>query len=437
MNEPTLRPDDADALDDGLAAGGTGSGGGAAARIAAVLRAADPAAGVEVPAGLAARAAAAVARSVEAGEPLASPALELHPRDADALDAWLAGGGTPAAPAAFASLANLLDAGLGDAAPAAEADTPPAGLAARTLARLESERRAEALAMHIDRFRGPAGDAAGAMPASGVASRIGFGGRFRGGVRQVLSAAAILFIGTALLLPALRQSATEAGRLACMGNLRAAGSAFAQYAADFGGVLPRAAGFGSILPAGLLPRAAAADPSSPAVLPLPAGDAAGNNRHLRLLVTAGGYLPAGGLVCHGQPGERVDGGHTARIAWRVPGAAAYSYQSQDTPEPLRLDAARSDLGVLADRNPLFVVRDGRLRLRAGLPMMLPSRLHRGEGQNVLTAAGDARWTVRPRLGVTPLPGGAASADHLWMSEGSGPAGGTAPTQVGQDSVLLP
>ncbi len=431
MNEPTLRPADAEALDAELAGG---TPGGAAARLAGVLRAADPAAAAEVPARLAARAAAAVARSIEAGGPASSSAFELDPRDAEAVDAWLSGGGHGAAPASLAALAGLLDAGLGDAALAAEPDTPPAGLAARTLARLESERRAEALALHIDRFRGPAaGDAAGT--ASGVAGRIGFGGRFRGGVRQALSAAAILFIGTALLLPALRQSATEAGRLACMGNLRAAGSAFAQYASDFGGVLPRAAGFGSILPAGLLGGSGVADAAS-SVLPLPAESAAGNARHLSLLVTAGGYLPAEGLVCHGQPGERV-GGQAARIAWRVPGAAAYSYQSQDTPEPLRLDAARSDLGVLADRNPLFVVHDGRLRLRAGLPMMLPSRLHRGEGQNVLTAAGDARWTVRPRLGVTPLPGGAASADHLWMSEGSGPAGGTAPTQVGQDSVLLP
>ena len=415
-----LPPEDARVLDAELASPGAGINPGAP-RLAAVLRAADPAAGVPVPAGLAARTAARVAAEVDAER---------------SLEAWL--GGDASEGGRFSGLAALLDAGLGDAA----LQGPGPGLAARTLDRLAAERRAGELSAQIDRLRGPSADAGPA-----VAGRIGFGSSgLRGGIRQALSAAAVLLIGSALLLPALRQSAAEAGRLACLGNLRAAGGAFARYAADFGGVLPRAGveGHGPAVAGGLLPSLGLSRPRS---APEPAAFASGNARNLGLLAdtrAGGAYLPANRLVCHGQPGEGdaappappAPPASPARIGWRVPGSAVYSYQSQAGPEPLRLEGARSDLGVLADRNPLFVLRDGRLRLRADATAMLPSRLHRGEGQNVLTAAGDARWTVRPRLGLSALPGGPA-ADHLWTAEGAAGAGRLVPVDVEQDAVLLP
>ncbi|MBB6443008.1 hypothetical protein [Phycisphaera mikurensis] len=417
------RPETAEALS---GRGGSPSAAveGVAGRIAALFAAADPASGAPVPAGLARRAAALV----RDGGAAAAPAATLLPRDADLLDAWLADGANGPPPAGLAGL----DALLAGAAASLGAEGVPAGLAPRTLERLAAQRRAEALAAQIDRFRGPNGPEA---DAASVAGRIGFGRSLRSGFRQVLSAAAVLLIGSALLLPVLRQSSVEAGRLACMNNLRAAGGAFAQYAADFGGVMPRAAGFSGAPLAGLLPSAAsAADTAGPA--DLPPRFSGGNAQHLALLATrGGGYLPVERLICNGQPGEAAAA--AGRFAWRMAGAAAYSYQSQAGPRPLRLDDARSDLGVLADRNPLFVLRAGRLVPVAGRPEMTPSRLHRGEGQNVLTAAGDARWTVRPSLGVPVLPGRSPAWDHLWAPESASADSRTTPVDIAQDAVLVP
>lgn len=439
-----------------------------ASRLAGMIEAADPELACEVPSDLAARTMARIRAAGAAGEE--SPGLAgsterlpavgsvetagaarastskevrkpsaptLSARHAAALDAWLEAGEAAGPPPEFARLARALDTGLGPAA----LGSVPDSLVTRTLARLDTERRAADLASQIDRFRGPA-----EPMRSPVAGRIGFGGRMRGGVRQVLTAAALLFIGSALLLPALSKSAMEAGRLACMGNLRAAGSAFAQYAADYGGVLPKAAGFSSLVPPGLLGEGglvARVSQSSPyRALVEPGGEpGSANSRHLGLLVQAGGgYVKAERLVCHGKPVDPAEVAETNRNLWQIPGGAGYSYQSQEGSEPLKMELARSGLGLLGDRSPLFAVRNDRLEKREDVSIMRPSQIHLGEGQNLLTAGGAVVWTVQPHVEASSGVAGPA-VDRLWVSDAPSASqssdGLFVPTDIQVDTVLIP
>jgi hypothetical protein len=236
--------------------------------------------------------------------------------------------------------------------------------------------------------------------------------------RQFGTVAAVLLLGLSVLMPVLDRNKAEAQRVACASNLAAAGMAMAGYAADSRGVLPR----GPI---------SVGDPwlnvGQPDALS-PAGNFQSNSAHLFLLIREG-YLPPDQLACTANSDAVTQPIALGQFDWSKPSAVSYSYQNQYTPRPLRLDRALPSLAILADKNPLFVAVNGRIVFDPHRQHNSPSQLHNGEGQNVLSLDGNARWTAAPRF----------DEDVIWIiaNKKSGYVGNEHPADAGRDSFLVP
>lgn len=237
------------------------------------------------------------------------------------------------------------------------------------------------------------------------------------GWRQVLSAAAVFLIGISLLMPVIEHNRTEAQKVACATNLAIAGSQMNAYAADFGGVLPRGPIGDSWIKVGQ-PDAVDA-----------AGRFQSNSAHLYLLIREG-YVAPQRLACVANREATAGPAGMGQVDWASPNAVSYSYQNQYTPRPIRIDRSRPQLAVLADKNPLFIVRDNRVVFDVDALTDAPSTLHRGLGQNILTLDGGVHWSRTPRVG---------DDDNVWVIRGytGRYTGNEAPTDAQRDSFLVP
>lgn len=330
----------------------------------------------------------------------------LSEADAQALDALLAGSRVSAQAGAHAAayagdpqrierVSKVLS--LLDALPVAE---PSNDLVARTMTAIEQTRQRERFASQVQMLAGSDGSL-------GV------------GWRQILSAAAVFIIGISLLLPFLSRSRAEARRVACATNLQTAGSAFGSYAADNLGMLPR----GKVAPGTAWWRVGQ-DVEENAPLQ-------SNSAHLYLLIRQN-YLSPDQLACpenaHALTGEHE--GH--RHDWPTAQAVSYSYQNQYTRTPLRLQDA-PNLALLADKNPLFLIGQGKVAFDERSSRVAPSRVHDNRGQNVLTADGAVTWSLRPLL----RRGGQGTADNIWVAKGVDRYTGNETPTTPDDSFLVP
>lgn len=340
--------------------------------------------------------------------PQDAPPLTLSPEDARLLDQHLtrAQAGVsepspiiPGRPAQVASLLRTLDLGT------RHEPAPATDLATRTLARIAAARQRERLAEQIETFRAP-----------GLGRGLAW--------RQIGSIAALLLLSTALLLPVLDRNRSAAERLACASHLAQAGYGLGAYAQDHLGVMPHAptqAG-ASWWNVGRTPRSSEALQQS-------------NAAHLYLMVRSG-HTRAEDLACPGNPDQPAPGEMTDQLHdWRSPQAASYSYQSQFTRQHPRLEE-RAQLPVLADKNPLFVVRLGRVQHDPDVPLSASSRLHRGTGQNLLWTDGSVRWSSQPRIAL-PSRNGLAVPDNIWTASGVTRYQGNERLQDAEDVFLIP
>lgn len=260
----------------------------------------------------------------------------------------------------------------------------PDDLTERTLARIAAQNQRLRFAEQVDMLReAPTG--------------LGFGWR------QFLSAAAIFVIGLSLLMPVLERSRAEAQRIACAANLQQAGMGFTRYAADFGGVLPRRSVepgevWWNVGDTGNAHRHAAARADQ---------SVNSNSAHLYLLFKSG-YAAADALYCPTNTHTTPDVLSRERDDWAAPEAVSFSYQNQYTPRPIRLET-RPGLALLSDRNPLFVVKVGRVTFDPTTSALAPSRSHGSAGQNVLLADGTVTWTIRPMV----QRNGQDRRDNIW------------------------
>lgn len=419
----TLRPADAAAFDALLEARLTSTAAPATTpsldRLAALLdlAAAEPASAADE-APLVAQTLARIAQARQDGEPLATPCT-LCPDDAVALDAVLTG--EPAVdsldPARIAAVRRLLHlVSASDPTTKAGAWQDPANnprstfafppsptpadeaLIQRTLDAAADERQKERFARQVALF---------ADPPRGIGV----------GWRQIAAAAAVLFLGFSLLMPALANQRQQARQVACATNLSIAGQQMGAYAADFAGMLPRGPVGQSWLKAGQ-PDAVDAQ-----------GRYQSNSAHLYLLIKES-YLAPEQLTCAGNQYARAVGNTVVgQVDWDNPQAISYSYQNQYGALPIRVDRARPTLAVLADKNPLFVVRAGRLEFDAGASRNARSALHGRLGQNVLFLDGGVRWTKAPQV----------EDDNLWQINGHEGRylGHEAPSNPLADSFLVP
>jgi hypothetical protein len=199
-----------------------------------------------------------------------------------------------------------------------------------------------------------------AVQAEGSAGRRAFPIR----VPDFISVAAVLLIAAAVLFPVVgrvRQASIDAR---CADNMRALGTAFAQYAGDFDGAAPvAAAGFASF-----------------------GWDGRHNLLNLKPLLQ-GGYCRQGHLNCPGHHDEF---------------SGSYSYQCQDPGLPVYWNLGGL-LVVLGDRNPLVdAAMIGQI-----MPALSISINHGGRGQNVLRNDGAVLWLRQPTI----------DSDNIWLPHG--------------------
>ncbi|MFW6059923.1 MAG: hypothetical protein ACODAQ_07060 [Phycisphaeraceae bacterium] len=242
--------------------------------------------------------------------------------------------------------------------------------------------------------------------------------------RQIAAVGLVLVMGLSLLLPVLSRNRAEAQRIACAANLQTVGQAFGSYAADHDGVLPR----GHVQPGSLWwlvgeAVSEATDSKPPLVR--------SNSAHLYLLVRGGPYLDPDTLACPSNPDAPIGRMTRHDHDWHAPREVSYSYQNQYTAEPWRLDD-HPDLAVLADKNPLFVAREGRVLFDHEAPVDAPSRGHARRGQNVLTVDGTVSWTVRPFISRSAT----RRDDNIWLANGIRQYSGNEQPD-GHDAFLVP
>jgi len=233
-------------------------------------------------------------------------------------------------------------------------------------------------------------------------------------LREILAVAAMLVIGASVILPMLAKTRSDAMRVACRANMATVSKAFAQYAADYAGMMPR----GRIVP----------DSNWYHVgwtryewQPIKA-----NSANLYLLVR-GRYVEPDTLACPAN--EAAPRVMTADVRdWPTASAVSYSYQNQFAPTSIRLsDDPR--MAILADKNPRFETSDGMtLTYRKSMPMALSSQTHGRFGQNVLSAGGGVLWLLYPRM---------ANGDHIFVADGVEDYQGNETPSGRGDAFLVP
>ncbi|MEM1446890.1 MAG: hypothetical protein AAGF84_12600 [Planctomycetota bacterium] len=328
--------------------------------------------------------------------------------DGRALDAVLANGGQPGPlPAGLGERAtkvsgvlSLLDQYPGGHESSFDFSGGAAGhedLVQRTLAATAEARQRERFAQQIEMFAEP---------------RRTLGVSFR----QVIAAAAVILLGVSLLMPALANQQQAQQIAACSYNLGVAGQQMGQYALDHAGILPRGPVGDSWIKTG---QPDAIDD---------AGRYQSNSAHLYLLIRQG-YTAPSRLACASNKTAVVSMPGSGQLDWDSHQAISYSYQNQHGVAPIRLDLASPRLAVLADKNPLFIFRDGKVVHDRDADRDAASTLHNGAGQNILTLDNRVSWSVAPRVGD----------DNVWQIQGhAGDYHGTeVPADSQRDSFLVP
>ena len=202
-------------------------------------------------------------------------------------------------------------------------------------------------------------------------------------------AAGLLFV---VLISGIQQARYVAARTACAGNLTALASAFAGYAADDAGMLPRIAAPSD---GNWLPRADT--PGEPR-----SAHAHGNLANLRPLFARSRFVSWKHLICpscHVAPTL----GLSANLSHGLPtDDISYSYIDQLAPYHHRWGNT-GHVVVMADYNPLFQATTGEVLANAN------SFNHDQRGENILCDDGSVRWVTTPDVGPRN--------DNIWTVQG--------------------
>lgn len=337
-------------------------------------------------------------------QPAPEKARQLSPADAEVLDAILEarakGLDRGPIPAGSADRADRVR-GVLQLLEQYPVEEPAEDLTQRTLARLREVRQRERFAQQVQMLSAP-------RPTMGVTWQ------------QVIASAAMFLIGFSLLMPVLQRNQEQSRQLGGAANLAAAGVGFGQYAADNRDALPRR----HIEPGSVWWNVGK---------PITREDQAveSNSAHLYLLVRRG-YVSPEDLSHPGNADAPREGEMSAKDHdWRNAAAVSFSYQNQYRSQPSTL-SKNPDLVILADRNPIFVLRVGQVVQDTTTPLDAPSRMYRGGGQNVLTADGAVTFTVRP-----VAPRGESAGDLIWGARGVKRYSGTEQPVDENDSFLVP
>ncbi len=306
----------------------------------------------------AARAAQRVSAAIDAQSARTDTDVRLFPDDEDALDAWVNSGYRPArVPGSLRARAERLEAmaALVVGAPSDGSAPSPSGLISSTMERLGQA--------HADRV----------LAFTPAPSR-----RVR--MADLVSVAALLALGTAVVWPAVSSVRANAQRMACRSNLAEASMGFGQYAGDNRASLPMATAS-----LGGTPWWNVGQPAQ------------SNSANLFTLARAR-YASPQVLSCCSSP-ACVNAPARDAMDWRCLGDVTYSYRVMFGGHNPGWRAGSASV-VLTDRSPVV------LRAARG-EVIFPgenSPNHDGRGQNVLFADGSARWEPSPVVG----------GDNIWL-----------------------
>jgi hypothetical protein len=290
-------------------------------------------------------------------------AVRLSPVDESALQAWiLAGFSAKKTPGALRKRAEQLEAMQNQitAVPLGDAST----LIEKTLARVEADENTQAQRMNIET----------------QAFRRGLGVR----LADVVSVAAVLLVGAAVMWPLLTTLRQQSQRTACFGNLNTAGIGFSTYAGDNRDQLPVA----STTLSGPWWNTGTPNQS--------------NSANLFQMVRTG-YAQLDDLACPGNPDAPHGQPDPGASDWASRQNVSYSYQIMFGPA-MATWSGRADHGpqvVIADRSPVV---DEWVEGKPFFPMT-NSRNHAGRGQHALMTDGTATWLRTPET---------ASGDNIWL-----------------------
>jgi len=267
---------------------------------------------------------------------------------------------------------------------------PPEDLTAKTLSRIQSARRTQAL---LDREEL-------ARPAVGPTFS----------ARELSIVAAAIFVLAVIFLPSFRQARIVSQRQRCASRLGRLGTALLTYASANDNCLP--AVYGST-------TRWLSDDDKPAV-----SNSAALFKLLRYRYVQSPTL----FQCPAIGGGtfEVKAGMVDFPAGRYIG---YSYQHSIGPHHLRvthpkLAAVADRMAILADSNPVF--EEGRFRQER---LNQPSRNHANQGQNVLFLDMHVEWAPRPNVGV--------NGDNIYLAKGIRIYRGTERPTDSTDTFLLP
>lgn len=200
---------------------------------------------------------------------------------------------------------------------------------------------------------------------------------------DLVSIAALLLIGTALLFPIASGVREYGRRAACQSGMITAGLGFGQYAADSRDLLPMASPSHGGSPWWEVGRAPERS----------------NSANLFTLVRTK-YTKVGDLACPGNPSACLTQDAAGDMDWRRFQDVSYSYRNLFGRKALTI--VDSPAGVLlADRSTLVLRAPGVLQVRP----FDNSPNHGGRGQFVLVGDGSVRWLISPVLG---------DGDNLWL-----------------------
>jgi hypothetical protein len=285
-------------------------------------------------------------------------------QDQAALDAWVMSGfSASAVSASLRDRARRLDAlaGLVTAPAAAQAGIDAPALVEKTLARVQLEIEAQAGRLQLDVRPG------------------------RRGVRlaDLVSVAAVLLIGSGILMPILNSVRDQSQRQHCLANLGATAMAFGAYASANRDELPLASaslGTGKWWEVGQPQHS--------------------NSANLFTLVRTG-YTPLQNLACPGNPGAATSLPTPDARDWRRLDEVSYSYQIMFGRSRPRWNDGRLTV-ILADRSPVVPrsIRGEMFNPLANAPN------HHGRGQHLLWNDGSSTWAKTPVL---------ATGDNIWLN----------------------
>jgi len=294
----------------------------------------------------------------------AAPAFTLSSADAAVLDALVDSGWDPSViplhDAARTRRLSTLLAALSPASDPHESDT----LFDATLARIDRHEGAVRVAQSPPRRRRRLG-----LPCS----------------TDLLTAAAVLLIGTSILWPMIAGVRRNQIRTLDAAHLASAGLGFSMYAGDHQGALPASAS----TRAGRIPG----------VMWWNVGEPGRSHSANLFVLIREGYATPEDLASPANPHAPIRMDVENEVDWRSPEEVSFSYQLLG-PGEVRWSTPSRQV-VLASRSPVIEYA------RQGIPVdpMMNSTLYRGAGQHVLFNDRSVRWLDSP---VTPW------GDNLWL-----------------------